>query len=98
MIGVFSQFSITQINRDVNKKVVRILHSLLEMPESVAFRKPVPHKALKLEDYKNIIKKPVDLNLIRRQNNEGKYKSIEEVLDDIQLCWDNCKLYNNPES
>ena len=50
--------------------------------------------ALGLEDYKLVIKKPIDLNLIRRQNNEGKYKFVEEVLDDIQLCWDNCKLYN----
>ena len=39
-----------------------------------------------------------DLNLIRRQYNEGKYKFVEEVLDEIQLCWDNCKLYNSPES
>ena len=50
--------------------------------------------ALGLEDYKLIIKKPTDLNLIRRQYNEGKYKFVEEVLDEIQLCWDNCKLYN----
>jgi hypothetical protein len=31
---------------------------------------------------------------VRRQNNEGKYKFVEEILDEIQLCWDNCKLYN----
>jgi hypothetical protein len=41
-----------------------------------------------------IVKKPIDLNLVRRQNIDGKYKFVEEVLDDIQLCWDNCKLYN----
>ena len=23
---------------------------------------------------------------------------MEEVLDEIQLCWDNCKLYNSPDS
>ena len=45
-----------------------------------------------------VIKKPTDLNLIRRQNNEGKYKFVEDVLDEIQLCWDNCKLYNSPDS
>ena len=44
------------------------------------------------------MKKPTDLNLIRRQNNEGKYKFVEEILDDIQLCWDNCKLYNAIDS
>lgn len=44
------------------------------------------------------MKKPTDLNLIRRQNNEGKYKFVEEILDEIQLCWDNCKLYNAADS
>ena len=44
------------------------------------------------------MKKPIDLNQIRRQNNESRYKSIEEALDDIQLCWDNCKLYNSAKS
>jgi hypothetical protein len=44
------------------------------------------------------VKKPTDLNLIRRQNNEGKYKFVEEILDEIQLCWDNCKLYNAADS
>jgi hypothetical protein len=44
------------------------------------------------------VKRPTDLNLIRRQNNEGKYKFVEEILDEIQLCWDNCKLYNAVDS
>jgi len=45
------------------------------------------------EDYKEIVKKPIDLNFVRRQYNEGKYKYVEEVLDDIQLIWDNVFLY-----
>lgn len=51
-----------------------------------------------LGDYKKIVKRPIDLNQIRRQNNESKYKNIEDALDDIQLCWDNCKLYNHVKS
>lgn len=54
--------------------------------------------ALGLGDYKKIVKKPIDLNLIRRHNNESKYKTIEEALDDIELCWENCKLYNHASS
>jgi len=102
---MFAEGSSTPHNRDTNKKLVKIIHLLLEDPESVSFRKPVPHKgtnslylALGLGDYKKIIKKPIDLNQIRRQNNEFKYKTIEEALDDIQLCWDNCKLYNHASS
>ena len=73
---MFAQSSITPHNRETNKKLVKIIHALLESEESVAFRKPVPHKgnstlsiALGLGDYKNIVKKPIDLNQIRRQNN-----------------------------
>lgn len=51
-----------------------------------------------LGDYKKIVKKPIDLNQIRRQNNESRYKTIEEALDDIELCWENCKLYNHASS
>ena len=51
-----------------------------------------------LDDYKRVVKKPMDLNQIRRTNNENKYKFLEEALDDIQLCWDNCMRYNHPES
>ena len=98
MSGLFLEVSSTFITRDYNKKVVRILHSLLELPESMPFRRPVAHKALKLEDYRNIIKKPMDLNLIRRNHNENKYRFMEEIFDDIQLCWDNCKIYNSPDS
>ena len=55
-----------------------------------------PHSALGLEDYKDVVKKPIDLNMIRRNNNEWVYKFVEEVFDDIQLCWDNCRIYNRP--
>lgn len=41
---MFTQNSTTPHNRDTNKKLVKILHSLLEMDESAPFRKPVPHK------------------------------------------------------
>lgn len=40
----------------------------------------------------------MDLNQVRRNNNENKYRFLEEALDDIQLCWKNCLRYNNAES
>lgn len=88
----------TPLNREEHKKVVRIIHNLLNMNESISFRKPVCYRALGLDDYKDIVKKPIDLNMIRRLNNDWKYKLLEEVLDDIQLCWNNCRAYNKPGS
>lgn len=41
---MFSTNSQTPHNRETNKKLVKIIHSLLNADESVPFRKPVPHK------------------------------------------------------
>lgn len=49
-------------------------------------------------DYGVLIKHPMDLGTIVRKSNEEKYIYVEEILDDIQLVWDNCKLYNPPNS
>lgn len=37
----------------------------------------------------------MDLGTITHKFNNDKYIYVEEVLDDIQLIWDNCKLYNS---
>ncbi len=51
-----------------------------------------------LTDYGFIIKHPMDLSTVSRKLREEKYNFVEEVLDDIQLIWDNCKAYNQSGS
>ena len=36
----------------------------------------------------------MDLSTVKSNLQSGIYEYIEECLDDIQLIWDNCKLYN----
>lgn len=40
----------------------------------------------------------MDLNTISKKLREEKYRTVENVLDDIQLIFDNCKIYNIPGS
>lgn len=40
----------------------------------------------------------MDLESIQIKLREEKYSIVEEVLDDIQLIWDNCKSYNQQGS
>lgn len=40
----------------------------------------------------------MDLNTISRKLRDEKYRTVENVLDDIQLIFDNCKVYNAPGS
>ena len=47
-----------------------------------------------LLDYPQIVKNPMDLATCKEKLLSGKYPTYEEVFGDIQLIWDNCKLYN----
>ena len=49
---------------------------------------------LELNDYPIIVKHPMNLLKVQDKLKAREYHTIEEVLDDIQLVWDNCKLYN----
>ncbi len=51
-----------------------------------------------LTDYLNIVKYPMDLSTVSKKFKEDRYSKIEDVLDDIQLIWDNCKTYNPDNS
>lgn len=36
----------------------------------------------------------MDLGTIDQKLKDDRYEFVEEVLDEIQLVWDNCKTYN----
>ena len=36
----------------------------------------------------------MDLGLVKKKLNEGKYKTIHDAADDIRLMWKNCMAYN----
>lgn len=58
------------------------------------FREPVDWEEMGLLDYPQIVKNPMDLSTCKEKLLSGKYATYEDVFDDIQLIWDNCKLYN----
>ena len=47
-----------------------------------------------LLDYPQIVKNPMDLGTVKENLMGAKYGTYEDVFSDIQLIWDNCKLYN----
>ena len=36
----------------------------------------------------------MDLALVKKKINEGKYKSIHDAADDVRMIWKNCMSYN----
>ena len=76
-----------------------LLGKLLKNKRVWPFENPVDAKALKLGDYKKIVKKPMDLGTVGTKLEEGKYTDLEqsgeEFYKDVVLTVDNALLYNN---
>lgn len=60
-----------------------------------AFREPVPRG---IPFYHDIVKRPMDLGTVARQLERGMYQTLDELQADVQLIWDNCMKFNEPES
>lgn len=48
-------------------------------PTAPPFNQPVDHRALHLPRYPEIVKRPMDLGTIKRNVEEGKYGTVEEL-------------------
>ena len=71
-------------------------HTITHFAIAVPFRDAVDWKALGLFDYLRVIKKPMDLGLVRRNVDENRYKSVFDAAEDVRLIWKNCMTYNSP--
>ena len=105
MLSTLKLASKTPLGKEEFKKAKTILQSLYDNHESFDFRLPVDWKGncevmlgMGLLDYAFLIKHPMDLGTIDTKLKEDRYETVEEILDDIQLVWDNCKTYNPPNT
>lgn len=57
----------------------------------------LPDKAL-YPDYYTEIKEPMAVDLIKRKSKRKKYTSVDHFMRDIDLMFNNAKLYNQPDS
>ena len=60
-----------------------VLNDIEDDPKSYEFREAVPWKELGLNDYPEIIKKPMDLRTVRKNLVKTKYKRYEDFFRDI---------------
>ncbi len=65
---------------------------------SEPFREAVDWRNLGLFDYPQVIKKPMDLGLVKRNIDAGLYSSIHDAANDVRLIWTNCVKYNEDGS
>ena len=76
----------------------KILNQLKKFPDADPFLYPVDWKALGLDDYPKIIKKPMDVSTISSKLAGGEYSGFGDFEADFRLIISNCKLYNSEGS
>ncbi|XP_053678575.1 bromodomain adjacent to zinc finger domain protein 1A [Anopheles nili] len=73
-----------------------LIDDILKHPQSWPFNRPVSAK--EVPDYYAVIKQPMDFARIKSKLNMGDYKINEQMLNDVQLVFRNCDLYNTDET
>ena len=76
------------------KAAHRMLQNLSRNSSAWIFQQPVDAKGLKIPDYFEIVKKPMDFGTIKGKLKDQCYDSIGAFMADMELVFYNCKLYN----
>ncbi|XP_055029510.2 tyrosine-protein kinase BAZ1B [Misgurnus anguillicaudatus] len=77
-------------------KCREILQKLIKFRHSWPFRDPV--SAEEAEDYREIIRRPMDFTTMQNKFKSSQYCSISNFLEDIKLIFSNAEEYNQPSS
>ncbi|KAK9052359.1 hypothetical protein SSX86_028988 [Deinandra increscens subsp. villosa] len=80
----------------LKKQCESLLKKLMTHQHGWVFNKPVDVVALKIPDYFNVIKNPMDLGTVKKKLSSGEYSSPLEFLGDVRLTFSNAMTYNPP--
>lgn len=62
------------------------------------FNEPVDWVKLKIPDYPRIVQQPMDLGTVKKKLGLNVYQSAHQFVEDVNLVFTNCRLYNGTES
>lgn len=103
-IAPISELHMPQVNEGAaiydhwEKAALRMMMTLGRNGSAWIFQEPVNVESLNIPDYFNIVKKPMDFGTIKGKLKEQRYESITEYMEDMELVFYNCKLYNGEVS
>ncbi|KAF4039379.1 Cofactor of BRCA1 (COBRA1) [Phytophthora infestans] len=72
-------------------ELLAVLDKIAKIDARLIFAEPVPDDVPK---YRDIIKDPMDLSMMRRKAKRGKYKTLEAFVADFNLMIRNCMTFN----
>eukprot|EP00474_Spongospora_subterranea_P010266 CRZ10724.1 hypothetical protein [Spongospora subterranea] len=81
-----------------SKPCLRAVESLLANTNGDYFSRPVDWNEMQIPEYPKIVKSPMDLGTIKSRLDSAWYSSFAAFAADVQLVWDNAKLFNEPGS
>ena len=87
-----------EINDEIIKKMEKIFDTMEKDNQAFEFLVPVDYIGLNILDYPKIITNPMDLGTVKKNLLNGDYKIFQELMNDINLIWKNCRTYNLPGS
>ena len=75
-----------------------MMHVMCKNPKSWIFLEKVVPEKLGIFDYFDIIKSPMDFGTIKEKLKSHQYLNMKQFLEDIELVFHNCILYNGEAS
>ncbi|PVV04805.1 hypothetical protein BB560_000688 [Smittium megazygosporum] len=94
----FSEISSVSITSSQLPILLKIINSVLQNKNADPFFEPVDPIALGIPDYPDIVKSPMDLSTVKSKLEGGKYSVISDFMNDVELIFENCFLYNGIDS
>uniref|UniRef100_A0A7S2RSS3 Uncharacterized protein n=1 Tax=Mucochytrium quahogii TaxID=96639 RepID=A0A7S2RSS3_9STRA len=87
------------VSEDWVSECLAIISAMANSEDAAIFRGPMHlNEGVIEDDYKRVIETPIDLTIIKNKLLEGNYSKIQDLTTDLQLMWDNCHAYFQPES
>jgi hypothetical protein len=83
---------------DGMQQCAAILKQIQAKSDAQPFLEAVDWQLWGLNDYPEIIKKPMDLGTVQKKLEGNKYNSIDKFAGDVRLVWKNAMTYNSDDS
>ena len=83
---------------DWRANCLKAIEVVSEHPAAGLFLSPVEAGTDTDGDYYSIVKNPKDFGTIKKDLEDGKYKSADNVISDVELIWKNAALFNGDKS
>ncbi|CAL6020693.1 Bromodomain-containing_protein [Hexamita inflata] len=90
---------LTVITDQIRTQLIKVIDQTKKLRNyGSVFADPVDYISLGLNDYLEVIKRPMDLSTLRSNIMGAEYTYLHQFIKDADLIWSNCRVYNGVQS